>query len=352
MDPITQGAVGATASLLISPRQQKLGAAALGAASGMAADLDVLITSPVDPLLFLEYHRHFTHSLLFIPIGALLCAFIYCLVFHRIRLSKGAPKHTSLSFRVVYFYCLAGYATHAALDACTSYGTQLFWPISDARVAWDVVSVIDPLFSLPILMLIAFSIVKRKHSFGVLAAVYALAYLGAGAAQNERASGVAQKLASSRGHTPINLSVKPSFANIIVWKSVYEYQGDYYVDAVRVGLQSRVYDGTVARKMALAEHFPWLQKGSQQTVDIERFRWFSNDHLGLDPNNPNRIIDIRYSVIPNQVTGMWGIVVDPNARFEEHVKWTSNRPKGDEAKIHFKQLWQLIIGGDLSKTDT
>ena len=48
----------------------------LGALAGMAPDLDVLIRSSTDPLLFLEYHRQFTHSLAFIPIGAALCTAI------------------------------------------------------------------------------------------------------------------------------------------------------------------------------------------------------------------------------------------------------------------------------------
>ena len=336
MDPITQGLVGATATQLVSPRKQKLSAAGLGAASGMAADLDVLITSPIDPLLFLEYHRHFTHSLFFIPVGALLCALVHRLIFRR----------SNLSFYTVYIYCIAGYATHAVLDACTSYGTQLLWPFSDARIAWDVVSVVDPLFSLPILVLIIFAIVKKRTRFGAVAALYALAYLGVGAIQNQRALQVAQQLADTRGHSAIDLSVKPSFANIIVWKSVYEYNHRYYVDAVRVGFDKKVYEGTIVDKLSLDKHFIWLQKGSQQAKDIERFRWFSDDYLGLDPHQANRIIDIRYSLIPNQVTGMWGIVLDPRADTHEHVMWTTNRPKGAQAAARMNELWQLILGRD------
>ena len=70
MDPITQGVVGAAASQLVSRRTEKIAAGVIGFLSGMAADLDVLISSSTDPLLFLEFHRHFTHSLIFIPLGA------------------------------------------------------------------------------------------------------------------------------------------------------------------------------------------------------------------------------------------------------------------------------------------
>ncbi len=335
MDPITQGVVGATATQLISPKQQKGAAALLGVLSGMAADLDVLINSPIDPLLFLEYHRHFTHALVFIPFGALICAAAFKAIFRK----------TELSFWVVYGYCLAGYATHAVLDACTTYGTQLLWPFSDARIAWNVVSVVDPLFTVPLLVLIVLAIRRRSTRLAVLGAVFALSYLGLGAIQNQRAYDEALKLAQARGHYPINLKLKPSFANIVVFKSVYEYQGSYYVDAIRVGINKKIYVGTAVPKLDLAQHFTWLNAGSQQSRDIERFRWFSNDHLGLDPFDPNRIIDIRYSLIPNQVTGMWGIVLDPKASVDQHVEWTAKRPRGQEAKQRAKELWQQIIGG-------
>ena len=74
MDPVSQGVVGAAASQLVSSRREKVEAAGIGFLAGLAADIDVIFRSSVDPLLFLEYHRHFTHALVFIPVGALFCA--------------------------------------------------------------------------------------------------------------------------------------------------------------------------------------------------------------------------------------------------------------------------------------
>src|SRR5690606_37296019 len=109
----------------------------------MAPDLDTLIRSGSDPLLFLELHRHFTHSIAFVPIGALLCAAaLHPLVRRR------------MPFRRAYLFSLLGFGSHALLDACTSYGTLLLWPFSDVRVAWSVVSVVDPLFTLPVVALV------------------------------------------------------------------------------------------------------------------------------------------------------------------------------------------------------
>ena len=70
MDPISQGALGAAFSQATAKKEKLRAAALLGCLAGMSADLDVFINSSTDPLLFLEYHRHFTHALLFIPFGA------------------------------------------------------------------------------------------------------------------------------------------------------------------------------------------------------------------------------------------------------------------------------------------
>lgn len=338
MDPLTQGVVGTTAAQLVSRKPVKFAAAVIGFLSGMAADLDVLIDSSSDPLLFLEYHRHFTHGLVFIPIGALLCTIAFRLVF------SNWLKSNEVGFKETYIFSFAGYATHALLDACTTYGTQLFWPFSDMRVAWNNVSVIDPLFTLPLLVIIYFSTFKGSTKFAYLGAFYAISYLMIGVLQGHRAESMATELALSRGHTPVNLGVKPSMANLIVWKSVYEHDGHYYVDAMRVLVDKKIYSGTSVAKLNVDTHFPWLEKESQQARDIERFAWFSNQHLGVDPYDVNRIIDIRYSLIPNQVTGMWGIELDANKGLQEHVEWTANRPKGAHARKKMAELWSMVLG--------
>ena len=83
MDPLTQGTIGAVLPQALG--KKNLGVVALlGFLSGMAPDLDILIRSSTDPLLSLEYHRQFTHSLIFIPFGGLICALFLFVVFKKI----------------------------------------------------------------------------------------------------------------------------------------------------------------------------------------------------------------------------------------------------------------------------
>lgn len=337
MDPLSQGVVGASASQVLAKPGQFRVAALLGFLSGLAPDLDVLIRSGNDPLLFLEYHRQFTHALVFVPIGGLLCSLVLTGLLGR------SIKRAGLGFAHVCLFCTAGYATHALLDACTTYGTILLWPFSHARIAWNTVSVVDPLFTVPLLILMLFAVVRRSLWFAWAMVLYGFAYLSLGLVQHDRAQRAAEQLMVQRGHVGV-VSVKPSFGNLVVWKSVYECDGRYYIDAVRVVSEASILDGDSIEKLNVIAQFPWLPANSQQAKDIERFRWFSNGYLALDPYHPNRIIDVRYSALPNEVRGLWGIELDPAASQTQHVKWVTERPKGKESTSSLKKLWSMIVG--------
>ena len=346
MDPLTQGLVGSVAPQIFASRTHKVIAGCFGFLAGMAPDLDLVIRSSTDPLLHLEYHRQFTHSLIFIPFGALLCAVFFSYLWRRLCATKYLMNNGlqyNLSFSQVYLFCFMGYATHAILDACTTYGTLLFWPFNNTRIAWNIISVIDPLFTIPLAVLVFFAIRKKSTYWTMLSLIYMFSYLGLSVLQNSRAEAVAEQLAASRGHSPTEITTRPSFANIIVWKSVYQYQDRYYVDAIRVLGTTRVIPGVSIDKLNIARHFPWLDEDSQQAEDIQRFSWFSQQYLGVDPHNPLRIIDLRYSLIPNRIDGMWGIVLDRNAQPTDHVLWTVSRPKIYSMGENFNMLWSMII---------
>ena len=329
MDPVSQGALGAAFAQTNQQKEKLVAAAWIGCAAGMAPDLDVLIQSSTDPLLFLEFHRHFTHALIFIPVGAAIVAFaLYRLVKHR------------LSPTEAYLAALLGYATHGLLDACTTYGTQLLWPFSDARIAWNNVSVVDPALTIPLLACVILTARTKRRAFAVTGISWVIAYLLLGVFQMERAEAVGAKLAEQRGHTPNRLTTKASFANLIVWKSIYEFEGQYYVDGVRVAGSSEHCSGTNIPKLDITRDLPFLDENSQQAEDVERFRWFSDDYLA--PWGQHSVTDIRYSLLPHQVDPMWGITLSPSASPNDHVEWWSNR----EARAAALDQFQALLMGE------
>ncbi len=324
MDPVSQGVVGATAAQAFARPGQVAVAGLLGALAGMAPDLDVLIRSSVAPLLFLEFHRQFTHSLVFIPIGAALCA---ALLFPFVRRRCRA--------RDAYLYCLLGFATHGLLDACTSYGTQLYWPFSDHRVAWSNISIVDPLFTLPVLALVVLAARRGRVALARAACVWVALYLVVGLVQRDRAEAAGRAIARARDHAPVSVEAKPAFASLFLWKTIYEHAGRYYVDAVRVGGAPIHFPGQSAAKLVLARDLPWLAPGTQQARDVERFRWFSQDHLALDPRDPFEVIDVRYSMLPDRIDPLWGIRLDPAAPDDAFSRFVTQRRigRGDRERM-------------------
>lgn len=329
MDPLTQGVIGAALPQAVARKPKIIAAGLFGFVAGIVPDLDVLIQSEVDPLLYLEYHRQFTHSLIFVPIGGLICAAIFQLLLGRF---------FDLTFKQTWLFCALGFGTHGLLDAFTSYGTMLLWPFSDERFSWKIVSVVDPLFTVPIIVLLVLATWKRRRGFAQLGLLWAGVYLGLGFMQQQTAISMGTALAEERGHTVIRIEAKPSFANILVWKTVYETTDAFYVDAVRVRIAPQVFAGASIVKLDVARDFPWLEQGTQQARDIERFRWFSDDYLARDPNDPDRIIDVRYSMVPNEIAALWSIGLSPDATAESHVGFATHRGDVKAATQRLKDL--------------
>jgi inner membrane protein len=328
MDPISQGAFGASLSQSFAAKKSKQFAILIiGWLSGMAPDLDVFIRSKEDPLLFLQFHRQFTHSLIFIPFGALLCAALLFPFFKK-----------SFKFREITFFSFFGYATHGLLDSCTSYGTQLFWPFSNMRVAWNNVSIVDPLFTIPILVMVILAAWKNKRILARWAFGYSLFYLLLGVIQNYRAQQAGLELAKKRGHFIKNISAKLSIGNLFLWKTVYRYKGRFYVDAIHNFGPSKIYEGHSIKELNIKEDFPFLQEGTRQWNDILRFSWFSMGHVAKDPLRQNFIMDVRYSMIPNSIKPLWGIQLNPK-KLNEHVQFIQTRALSSQQIDLFKKMF-------------
>lgn len=335
MDPISQGAIGAAFAQSASAHRRFGWIALFGCIGGLAPDLDVLISSSTDPLMFLEYHRQFSHSLIFIPIGALVVSTVL-----------GALLRHPLSRLQAYGAAFAGYATHGLLDACTSYGTQLFWPFSDQRISWNNVSVIDPLFTLPVVGLTLWGIWRQRRAFAALAMAWGLGYLMVGVIQQARVRDASLDLAQTRAHTPQDLLVKPAFGNLLLWKSVYRHAGRYFVDGHRAGSEVTHCQGDHIAALDVARDLPSLDPNSQQARDLERFRWFSMGYLArfeLAPaerktGNSALVVDVRYSNLPNTIAPMWGIELSADATTQTHARWWASRSLSAAGRTEFAAL--------------
>ncbi|MFT7620548.1 MAG: inner membrane protein [Planctomycetota bacterium] len=335
MDPLSQAIVGALLPQALAKPEAIRKATILGIAGGMAADLDVLIRSTHDQLLQIEYHRHFSHSLIFIPVGG----FIVGAAFWPFMKKR-------LAFSQVFKWATLGYATGGILDACTSYGTRLLWPFAQTRVSWDLISVIDPIFTFTTLTLAILAAKSRSSKFARWAWLFIFCYLSFGLLQQHRAKSIAMDLAHDRGDSIKRIVLKPSFGNVFLWRSIYE-TGDRHIqaDGIRPGFfqDHRVYKGERCPLISVEEASKDLKPESRLKLDLERFAHFSDHWLGYHPTQKNVVADMRYSTMPDQINPLWGIEMDYDHP-EEHAKWLTFR-EIDEAKT--KRLWSMILARDL-----
>ena len=225
MDPVTHVALGASLAHVFLSRRIGRAAAAAGALAGLAPDADIFIGSATDPLLAIEHHRGFTHALIFVPAGAAMVAAVWLL-----------GREWRERGRWLALWAAAGisYLSHVLLDAATSYGTRLFWPFSDERAGWDWIAIVDPAFTVPLLVGIGLAWFRRNLRPAVIGLVFAAAYLAFGIGQHERALAVQHALALSRGHRPERAEVMPTLANNLVWRTLYVHEGRIHSDRIRV----------------------------------------------------------------------------------------------------------------------
>lgn len=314
MDPVTQGLLGAAVSQSVLHRRLRSGAWLVGGLAGMAPDLDILIRSSSDPMLFYKYHRHFTHALAFIPIGGLLVGAGLLLIRPALR----------QQWVWVLLAAILGYATHGLLDACTSYGTVLYWPFSEARVAWDSISIIDPVFTTLLMCGVLWTAVNPSPFSARLFLVLALCYLGFGFWQHHRALQLQAKFAQSRGQTLTRGRVMATIGNLYHWRSFYIAGDKIMLDTISTPPFSAasVYAGISVPLFRPAD----LPKRYRQSLtlkqDYETFSWFADGYVSALSKQPLVLGDARYIFSYRPVTALWGIEF-PQDLTKQHIIWRS-----------------------------
>lgn len=169
MDSVTQIVLGAAVGEAVLGKKIGNKAMLLGAIAGTIPDLDVLSSHFTDTVTALEIHRGFTHSIFFSVVFGLFFGWLLSLWDKRAGLKE---------WWWFWFLC---FVTHPLLDAQTTWGTQLFWPL-DLRVAFKNIFVIDPLYTLPFLVFLIWAMLQKRGSvkrrkFNNLGLIVSSAYL-------------------------------------------------------------------------------------------------------------------------------------------------------------------------------
>lgn len=333
MDPLTHGLFGAAAAQIRS-RPEHIGWAALcGLIGGMFPDIDILIKSETNPLLQIQYHRHFTHALIFVPLGGLIVATALWPLLKK-----------KLSFKNIFVYATCGMFLHGIIDATTSYGTHLFWPFTNRRESWSIMSIIDPLVTIPLLIAVLGYILNKQKNrlYAILA--FVIIYFAFGGLQHWRVREEMFKLAESRNHSVEHYEVKPTLFNSLLWRTTYIADNRIYIDGIRSGVfgELKTYSGKSAPLFKLEKDLPNLNPNSTLAEDIKKFTFFSDQFVAFKHDDSKVIADMRYAMLPNDIAPLWGIRIDL-ANPDNHVKFENYRQRTPETLTVF---WRQLKGED------
>lgn len=304
MDTITQGILGAAASQSLLARRLPRGAGFIGAVGGMAPDLDIFIRSADDPTVAWLFHRHFTHSLLFIPVGGLIAAIPFLFMSRY----KDHKKEVILA-------SIIGYATHGLLDAFTNYGTQLFWPFSNYRVALDWIGIVDPIYSLILLIGVIFTARTKQLRPVRIAFLLSSLYLCFGGWQHHRSVETQRQLAEMRGHQIQQSRVMPAPGWLVFWRSVYLANGNLYIDGIRTPWfrPPLILQGGSAPAMTFTDLPANAQANDETKRQFQIFNWFADGLIARIGDEPNVIGDMRITASVESLTPLWGLKFDPSS---------------------------------------
>ncbi len=159
MDSLTQIVLGAAVSELAMGKKVGNKAILWGAICGTIPDLDVLLNPFLTDLQELSSHRGFSHSIVFSCLLAPILGFFLWRMYEK----------KEANWKEWTWACFLALVTHPLLDCFTNYGTQLFLPFSNYRVAFNSIFIVDPCYTVPMLFcLIAALFLQRTKPARVL----------------------------------------------------------------------------------------------------------------------------------------------------------------------------------------
>ena len=325
MDSVTQALLGGAVGLAVAGRRHPRRAWLYGALAGTLPDLDVVIDygNAVDDF---TRHRGFTHSWLVHTVAAPIIAFVMSRVDRRL-----APG------RWLALVWLA-LVTHAGLDALTVYGTQVFWPLPVAPLSGGSVFIIDPLYTLPLLVLAVVVLARppsRSSRAAAIILIISTGYLAFGVAAQ---TAVERRVASEidrQGIEAERIDVTAASFTILLWRIVVMTP-----DAYLQGFAS-VFDPDPTIRFNAFDRGARYQAVVADNPHFRRLDWFSHGFLSLGVVDERLLAtDLRMGSEPSYVFRFVLMQRDGDA-------WRPatpvSLPRPDTPPGFFNALWRRII---------
>lgn len=332
MDSLTQIVLGAAVGEAVLGKKVGNKAILYGAIAGTIPDLDVLSRYLVDTVTATEWHRGFSHSIFF----AVLFAPIFGWLIWKLNPEADANRK---DWSWLFFW---GLFTHPILDAFTTWGTQLFWPLK-TRLALQSIFVIDPLYTLPFLVFLILAMLQKRTSvkrrrYNRLGLIVSSAYLMLTPILKGFAYKQFTNNLESQGIVYKEMDIRPTPFNTVLWTANIDVDDAYLIGnysffdsqpiQFRSYLKNHEFLGNletndkVARLIAITEGWYAITKG-------EEGLFFNDLRFGLMSMEENETKFAFSYELRNRGSGL-------------EVLETPKSPADAEGLL--ESLWQRILG--------
>ncbi len=338
MDSLTQIVLGAACGEIALGKKIGNKALLFGAIGGTIPDLDVFIgklfyTNTIDIMTF---HRGFMHSLSFAFLGAFIFGFVAFKLYN-----SGKRVHLTTQKDWTWLFFLSVF-THPILDCFTPYGTQLFLPFSDTRIAFNNISVVDPAYTLPFLfcmiVVLFFKRTNPKRLKWTRAGIYiSSAYMIFTIGNKIYMNSVFKKSFDDAAISYIRYRTQPTILNNLLWYGIAETNTEYKIAYYSIFDSKNTTDNfiTIAKDTTILD---------QNNADLKRLTWFSDEYYLIEKKeNLDEIIynDLRYVMITkDSINSVMNFKIEKNGSRLETKPNTNFNPSSD----FFSAFWNRIKG--------
>ncbi len=341
MDSLTQAVLGAGIQGALLGRFHGRKALAAGALLATLPDLDVFIDHG-DPISGMINHRGFSHSLFVLSFLALLLTWLY----------RRWRPNIDYSARRLFLTLWLVLCTHPLLDAFTSYGTQLWWPMHPTPTSWSSIFIIDPFFTVPLFCtVVAAAIVgNRPRTWKALgwALAWCAFYLAMSVGIKTVIQARVQRLLAQEGVRVQTVFSTPEPFNILLWRVVARTDDDHYIEAISSILDRKPPEYIrLPLNTGLARQFlasPQAGGAADAAQALAGLQWFTGNWLRYDEIDGKLVVtDLRMGL----ATGFYTFrFVVAERRPQDHgwqaitpAYWPRNR--GIEALgLATRRIWQ------------
>ena len=334
MDSVTQIALGAAVGEAVMKNKVGRKASLWGAICGTLPDLDVLIPFG-DPVSDFTFHRAESHSFFYMTLATPLIVWM---------ITRIHPQTKEYRWRWALLVWLA-LITHSLIDSHTVYGTQIFLPFSNFPVGWSTIFVIDPLYTIPLLIgTISFFYLKRApglaYRMNILGLILSTLYLAWSVGLQSHVSDLARESLQKQNIHANQLITGPAPFNTLLWRTVAMTDSGY-----AEGFYS-IMDDTDDIRFTQYRSENKLLKPLQDEWAVKRLQWFSKGFYKVSRLEDDIIFsDLRMGLEPLYFFSFAVGKIGPDGTIPQEARQVD--PPAFDMNQSMSRLWHRIWDKDV-----